>query len=165
MNDELDLGENDSKISMRKFLLLGGGALLLMLLGGGLTFYTMDLLLGSDNGNDTGTNNREAESIYYQIEPSFIINFPDNPVARLLQVTIEVVGHSETAIDAVRQHEPMVKNNLIMLLGAQDPAELRSRKGKERLRDQVLEEIRKVLDEQTGQPHITQIYFTGFVMQ
>lgn len=56
------------------------------------------------------------------------------------------------------------------LLVDKSPAEqveqgLRSREGKEKLREEVLAEVRKVLEEQTGEAGVEQVYFTSFVMQ
>jgi flagellar FliL protein len=52
-----------------------------------------------------------------------------------------------------------------MLYSNQDPATLNSREGKEMLRTQTLEEVRKVLEEQTGEGGVENVYFTSFVMQ
>ena len=52
-----------------------------------------------------------------------------------------------------------------MLFGSQDAQALRSREGKEALRQEVLGEIQRVLEERIGEQGIEEAYFTSFVMQ
>jgi flagellar FliL protein len=52
-----------------------------------------------------------------------------------------------------------------MLFGNQDPHTLNSREGKENLRSETLEEIQKVMTEETGDAGVDSVFFTSFVMQ
>ena len=60
---------------------------------------------------------------------------------------------------------PVIKNNIILMLSSQTYGLLISREGKEELRKHTLEEIRKVLKENYGEPGVEEVYFTSFVMQ
>jgi flagellar FliL protein len=42
---------------------------------------------------------------------------------------------------------------------------LNTREGKEKLREETLEEVQKVLLEETGEPGVDNVFFTSFVMQ
>jgi len=69
------------------------------------------------------------------------------------------------AAKAVEEHMPVIRNSLVMLFSGQKYEDVATREGKERLRQQTLAEIRKVLEERTGKPGIEDVYFTAFVMQ
>ena len=68
-------------------------------------------------------------------------------------------------IDQVKEHGPAIRNGLVMLFSSQDPVTLNTRDGKEALRKQSLDEINKVLKEQSGLTGVENVYFTSFVMQ
>ena len=106
-----------------------------------------------------------ASAVYLALDPAFVVNFPDQGVMRFLQITVEVGTHNPLAIDAVKLHMPIIRNNLVMLFSGQTLQTISSRESKEKLRAQALSEIRKVLEEQTGDPGIENVYFTSFVMQ
>ncbi|MND09812.1 flagellar basal body-associated protein FliL [compost metagenome] len=52
-----------------------------------------------------------------------------------------------------------------MLFGAQKPADITTREGKEKLQADVLAEMQKIMKEETGKPSVDAVYFTSFVMQ
>ena len=59
----------------------------------------------------------------------------------------------------------VIRNNLLLLFGSQNYEGLRTREGKERLREAVLAEVRAIVKERAGRDGVTQVYFTHFVMQ
>ena len=94
-----------------------------------------------------------------------MVNFNDDSDVRFLQVTLQIATRDPAVIEQVKEHAPAIRNNLVMLFSNQDPAVLNTREGKETLRTQTLEEVRKVLEEQTGEGGVENVYFTSFVMQ
>ena len=54
---------------------------------------------------------------------------------------------------------------MVMLMSNQEFSEIRTVKGKENLRKQTLSAIKNVLKENTGDEGITELYFTGFIIQ
>ena len=57
------------------------------------------------------------------------------------------------------------RNALVMLFSSQDAKTLVSRDGKEKLRSDALDEIRKIVAERTQGATLDAVYFTSFVMQ
>lgn len=106
-----------------------------------------------------------AVAVYLALDPPFVVNFEDQGVVRFLQITVEVGTHDPLVLDAMKLHMPIVRNNLVMLFSSQDLKSVTSREAKEKLRADALAEIRKVLEEQTGDPGVENVYFTSFVMQ
>ena len=108
----------------------------------------------------------EIAMLYQDLEPAFVVNFQGSPEARVLQVAISVASEDPAAIDAVKKHTPMIRNNLLMLMSAEDPAALKTAEGKDALRAKILEEINAIVKKQARKKDaIEEIYFTAFIMQ
>ncbi len=168
--EDLDLGEEEPKTSKKKILLFAIVGLVLLIAMGAALYFLGVFSSADEEGEGQEAEEQQAqhepppEAIYYKIEPAFVVNF-HSKAARLLQVTVEVMARDPDYINALKKHTPIIKNNLLMLFAGQDPAALRNRAGKERLRAQALAEVQKVLKEQTGEPGVEAVYFTSFVMQ
>ena len=107
----------------------------------------------------------KSPPIYLTVEPAFVVNLEDPAGLRFLQLQIELMGREAESLEAVKQHNPRIRNALLMLLGQQQIADLSTRAGKEQLQAAVLLEIQTILEEETGKPGIEAVYFTSFVMQ
>ena len=104
------------------------------------------------------------EPIYLALDPPFVVNFQSDTATRFLQVGVQLMAHDQKALDAAKASEPAVRNALVMLFSSQDAKTLISRDGKEKLRTDALDEIRKIVGERTRAP-LDAVYFTSFVMQ
>lgn len=103
--------------------------------------------------------------IYLALDPPMVVSFEDQEAIRFLQVTVEVMSRDEEAILAFTTHTPLIRNNLLMLMGGQTLADLTNTKGKEALRQAALTEVRSILKRNIGKPGIDDLYFTSFVVQ
>ncbi|OOG26196.1 flagellar basal body protein FliL [Thioalkalivibrio denitrificans] len=103
--------------------------------------------------------------VYKEIDPPLVVNFQGPSRIRYVQVGMVISSTDKRTLDAVDRHMPVIRNNLIMLLSDKTYEELNSREGKERTRQEVLDNVRQVLFERTGEANIDAVYFTSFVMQ
>lgn len=153
--------------SKKKFLWLGIGlVVLLALLGiGGW------LLLGSGEAAPAEDAENVADlpqpALYLQLEPAFLANYSVGGRQRYLQVSMAVMTRQQAALDALQNHMPMVRNRIIMLLGARDFAGLLEAAGREQLQADVLAALQEILVKETGPegPTVEQVFFTNLVMQ
>jgi flagellar protein FliL len=107
-----------------------------------------------------------AAPIYFKFDPAFVVNFGGEGSARYLQVTVEAMARDPAAIEGLKNFEPAVRNDLVMLFSGQDNGTLMTVDGKEKLRAATLASIRKVLDgEGSNGKVIEAVYFTSFVIQ
>lgn len=106
----------------------------------------------------------KAPQVYLPMEP-FVVNFDMSADVRFMQVTLQVAARDPLVIERVKEHTPAIRNGLVMLYSSQDPVALNTRAGKESLLKQSLDEINKVLKDQTGSAGLENVYFTSFVMQ
>ena len=105
------------------------------------------------------------QEIFFPIEPPIVVNFTNPTRARFLQITMEVLVHSDAAVANIKKYMPIIRNNIVLNLSSVDANEMTSREGKEKVRADILNEMRAILKERTGEPSVEQVYFTGFVMQ
>ena len=103
---------------------------------------------------------------YVKLEPPFVVNFEAKGMMRFLQVAVEVMTRDPETAELITKNDPMIRNDLIMLLGSQTYETISSREGKEKLRTEALNVVAKVIEAEGGNPkHVEQLYFTSFVMQ
>jgi flagellar protein FliL len=104
-------------------------------------------------------------AIYLPLDPPFVVNSQDQGASRFLQVTVELMAYDAAAIEELKKHMPLIRNSLVMLFSSQMVTDLRTREGKEKLREAALEEVQRVMEEQIGSSDIESLYFTSFVIQ
>lgn len=139
-------------------------ALAVVLVGGGATAGL--LLMHSKSGGANAKKIKPAGPAHYLALKPFVVNFQGSQEARFLQVAVQVMSRDPKALTLVQQNDPVVRNNLLMLLGGQQYTTLDTEAGKEQLRAAVLAAIRKVVAGAGGKPgEIEAVYFTSFVMQ
>lgn len=102
---------------------------------------------------------------YLALSPAFVVNLSDTETMRYLQVDIEVMARDAAVLDAVKAHLPIIRNDLLLLMGQQKSADLETREGKEKLQAAALAEVQRILTEQTGKAGVEALYFTSLVMQ
>jgi flagellar FliL protein len=102
--------------------------------------------------------------LYHAFEP-LIVNFTEDGQLRFLQVTVEVMARDPKTIAAVQANTPVLRNDLLLLVGSRDMKQLLTREGKEQLRSLALQEVRGTMSRLSPDAKVEDLYFTGFVMQ
>ena len=103
-------------------------------------------------------------ALYYAIDPPLVANFEDASAVRFLQISMEIMAHDEKTIDSLQKNNPVIRNNLLLLMSNRNYQSLMSREGKEQLRQEALAEIRAVQKKEGG-PDVDDLLFTSFVVQ
>jgi flagellar FliL protein len=106
-----------------------------------------------------------AEKLYYDMDKAFIVNFPKGSSARAAQISVSFLVAGEETSEALKKHEPMIRNNLLMMISAQGVETMGTREGKEKLRAAMLHEVTEILKKMTGKSPVEEVFFTSFVMQ
>ena len=109
--------------------------------------------------------------IYLALEPALVASIDDQEAIRFVQINVEVMARQQNALNAVVTHTPVIRNNLLMMLGRKEISELTSSEGKEAFRQEALTEVQSILekmeppnpDEPLGE--VEYLYFTGFMVQ
>jgi flagellar protein FliL len=108
----------------------------------------------------------KAPALYVEFEPPFVVNFEAKGVMRFLQVSVQVMTRDAETAELVKQHDPKLRNDLLLLFGSQTYETISTLEGKEHLRNEALQTVAKVIDDEGGEGKtVEQLYFTSFVMQ
>jgi flagellar FliL protein len=104
--------------------------------------------------------------LYLPFDPPFVVNFQADQLVRFLQVSVEVMSRDPKTLDLLKNNDPVVRNDLLILFGNQQYTVLSTPAGKEQLRADALTAIRKDVAQAGGDPkRVEAVYFTSFVMQ
>lgn len=179
---DLDNGEEVAPKSSKKMIIIIIGVVLLiagiaggMFLGG---FFdgnpeTAETSQTADDGSDGDSDSKNVEQsseetadiAYWPLEPAFVLNFEGKSKARFMQIGLEVSTTNEKSYAAVKKHQPVIRNEIVLLLSGQKYEEMVTPEGKEQLRAELIETINIILKRHKAKKGIDNIYFTSFVMQ
>ncbi|HWK75269.1 MAG TPA: flagellar basal body-associated FliL family protein [Povalibacter sp.] len=108
----------------------------------------------------------KGPALYVKMDPPFVANFEAKGLVRFLQVSVEIMTRDPVTSELLKQHDPMIRNDLLMLFGNQQYENISTSEGKDRLRAQALEAVKKIIGQEGGDARkVEQLYFTSFVMQ
>ncbi len=157
---------------MTAIILVVGGLFIAGILPGGgdsgnsvVTQDDGDEEYDDEEGDEEEEDGELQPAVYLPIDPAFVVNFASQGKARFLQITVEVMTRDVTVPDKVKLHMPVIRNNLMLLFSDQSYDSVSTLEGKESLREEALEVVQQILEEETGDPGIEAVYFTSFVMQ
>jgi len=160
--EEVEGGAEQPAKGGKKGLVIG--LVLLLVLGGG-GFAGWKMFAGK---GDPARKEVEAKlpPRYINLDPPFVVNFEAESMVRFLQVTVGAMTRDLEIEKMIKDNDPRVRNDLLMILGNQTYDTVASVEGKESLRTRCLESIRAIVKEMGGDPKkVEALYFTSFVMQ
>jgi flagellar protein FliL len=156
--------EKKSKLPM----IVAAAVVALLAAGGGAYFF-----IGKKDPAEQDAKAAKAQqsapkgpAIYVEFDPPFVVNFEARGAVRFLQISAQVMTRDPATAELVKTHDPVLRNDLLMLFGSQTYDLLSTREGKEQLRAQALQSVAKVVTSEGGNGKaVEQLYFTSFVMQ
>ena len=159
-------GQEGAPAKKKPWLIIAIIAVVVLGGAGGGAFF---LLGGKSDPKKAHAEEKKEEHlppIYIALDPPFVVNFEAEQLVRFLQVTVQVMTRDPETAEQVKSNDPVVRNDLLLLLGNQNYPTISSRDGKEKLRQQALDAVRKVVKSAGGKPEkVEAVYFTSFVMQ
>lgn len=104
---------------------------------------------------------------YVELEPNFTLNYGDMVGGRLryLQTAITLQVADNLAALEVNAHADALRHAIIMHITAQDHDTVRSNSGRETMQEELLFELQRIMERETGEPMIERVLFTFFVLQ
>lgn len=179
MDDEEENNTNEAKESggMMKIILLVNAVLILIGIAVGATIFMMSgddeskvaepdtEVLSDEVADEVPAPRSGGTPIYVPLNPAFVVNFENQDLVSFLQVDIQIMTYDTSVEQALKVHMPVVRNELLLLLGGKQYHEINTREGKRKLSQEAIREIRRVLDEAGAPSGVEALYFTSFVMQ
>ncbi len=170
-NEDLDLDVKPASSNKKTIIIMAVVGVLLIGISVGATLF---FLGGKSDAEGEATEAEVVEKedknvpkkpLYLPLE-TMVVNFADPKPARYLQVDIQLMAYKPEVLTAVEENMPVVRNDILVLLGSQTYDAVNNREGKDALRQQILDAVNRILKMQAGSKDKLQaVYFTSFVMQ
>jgi flagellar FliL protein len=158
----------EGKKSSKKLIIIIVATVILLAAGGGAAYFFMK----GDSSNEEKAEHVEedesevpAEKFYFDISKPIVVDFPKGSAVKHGRITVSMLAEGTETIEVLKKNEPMIRNNLLMLIGAQDSAVLNTREGKDVLRKAMLDDVNAVIKKMAGKGQVEELFFTSFVMQ
>lgn len=151
----------------KKLFLLIAGALLLVVSAVGATLWLMkDQLAGDADDEPVAEAAPVVLPVQYVImKPEFVVSFQVGPRQRFLQLTLEIMTRQPAVVEALRLHDPLLRNEIIRIISEQDFNHLRTAEGRVELQQRLLEHIALLVKRESGVDGVEAVLFTNLVMQ
>lgn len=169
-NEEAEAPADGGK---KKLIILIVVLLLLVALSVGGTIVALKMFSGAEDEmleaelieEEVEEDMSQSPAIYYPLKPPIIVNFESRGRQRFLQAELTLMMRDENVVQTIEIHMPMIRNALVLMFSGQVYEDVQTAEGKDQLREQALEEIQKLMEQEIGKPGIEQVLFTNFVMQ
>lgn len=103
-------------------------------------------------------------SIYVELEKALVTTVQADGRQRYAQVYLALGAQDAQALDAAELHMPLIRSQLVTVLGGSKFNDLQTPEGRKGLADKMLATVNQVL-EQEGEPAIKRVLFRNFVVQ
>ncbi len=133
-------------------LILSGG-------GGGAWYYFKMLPAQAEAAAAEPT---PAPTLYFELRPAFVANLAGG---RFLQVELDLMARDQAVIEAVKKHNPAIRNDLLLLLGSQKPSDIDALAGKLAVQQAAADAINAILEKRENGLQVEEVYFSSLVMQ
>jgi flagellar FliL protein len=103
--------------------------------------------------------------LYLELRPSLVGNYGDGPRPRFYKADVALRVTGTFAMARLEHHQPLIRNELIMLFAAVPTGGMDSLEAKEQLRQKALERIRAAIEYEEGYPLVEDLLFTNLIAQ
>lgn len=153
---------------MKKMIILGVAALLLVGMSVGASLYFTGAL---DNAPVVGAAEPAKEKplpeeiLYYHVQPEFVVNFQGKSRVKFLMIELSVVTRDKQVLKILNDHDPELRNTLLLMLSTQDSEVLKTIEGKQALQNSAIQHIDEIVGKYYRNERIMDVLITRLVMQ
>jgi flagellar FliL protein len=114
------------------------------------------------NGGEESAGPKVA---YVSLVPALVGNFGAGPKLKFYKADIALRVTGTEAEEKVEHHEPLIRNQLVMLFSQQTDASMADEAAKEKLRQEALKQVQDVLNQEEGKPIVEDLLFNNLIIQ
>ena len=120
----------------------------------------------ADEESDEGTEEVKNDYHYFQLEPDIITNYiKTGKRIGFVRITVELMAKSKSNYSVIDDHEPLIRDKIITILGEQTEAIVKSITERETIRKRCLDEVNEMLQAETGKKPLEDLFFTKYIYQ
>jgi len=102
---------------------------------------------------------------YVSLFPALVGNFGEGPKLKFFKadISLRVTGADVEA--RVKHHDPLIRNQLVMLFSQQTEEAMAAPGARETLRAEALKQVQEVLTQEEGKPLVEDLLFNNLIIQ
>lgn len=169
MAENISADEPVEKKGKLKLILLSGLLILLAigLAGAGALWFMNGSLPGVGDDGDANAQVIQPEflpSVYLDLEKPLLTTVQAGDRQRYAQVHVSLEAENQAALDAAKVHLPLLRSQLIQLMGSRSFDSLRAPEGRVELAQAMTTRVNELLVNENAAP-IRHVLFNNFVVQ
>jgi flagellar FliL protein len=153
---------------MKKMIMMAVAALLLVGVSVGASLFFTGALSKEPDSAAAGPVEEAPlpeEILYHNVQPEFVVNFPGKSRVKFLMIEMSVATRDEEVLTVLSDHDPELRNSLLLLLSEQDSEALKTVEGKQALQKSAIERIEEVVGKYYRNDRVLDVLITRLVMQ
>lgn len=109
----------------------------------------------------------EPKVSYISLTPPFVGNYglDGTPKLKVYKADVALRVTGEEAVKAVKDNEPLIRNQLVALFAQQTTETMNNVEAKEKLRQEALKQTQQVMNDETGKPVVEDLLFNNLIIQ
>jgi flagellar FliL protein len=104
-----------------------------------------------------------ASMSYFEMTPSIVVNVKGK--AKYIRCDVQLMTRDESKLSVLSLHAPALRHELILLLSDQNGMDIRTTKGKEKMRKLALKALQDAMKKLMGEALIDDLFFTTYLVQ
>lgn len=128
---------------------------------------SMSVLASEEKEEAEGEEGAEKAPVvtYVSLVPALVGNYGSGPKLKFFKADIALRVTGAEAEEKVTYHEPLIRNQIVMLFAQQTDETLGSVEAKEKLRVEALKQVQQVLQQEEGKPLVDDLLFNNLIVQ
>ena len=101
---------------------------------------------------------------YHALDPDIITNYlGDGKTLGYVRVTVELMAENAADLKLLEQHDPLIRDAIIRLIGSKTGAQIKSLVSREELRKECEGKVNELLVRETGKKAVRELIFTKYL--
>lgn len=150
------------KSKKKLIIIIAVGVLLLAAIGGGAAVF---LSKKSHPDKEKEHKSEPAKAPSFLPLEAFTVNLQSDTGDKYLQISMTMQVEDEAQVNLIKANMPQVRSRLLMLLSSKDATELLSAEGKEKLVDEIVEQVKLPFTPKGEPQKVSGVFFTAFIIQ
>ena len=132
----------------------------------GCTLLNTHAFANEDAAADPASAAVQPGFAYHALDPDIITNYlGDGKTLGYVRVTVELMAENAADLKLLEQHDPLIRDAIIRLIGSKTGTQIKSLVSREELRKECEGKVNELLVRETGKKAVRELIFTKYLYQ
>ncbi|MBL0519254.1 flagellar basal body-associated FliL family protein [Aeromonas caviae] len=138
----------------------------ILLLSLGCTLLNTQAFANEEEATDPASSAVQPGFAYHALDPDIITNYlGDGKTLGYVRVTVELMATDAADLKLLEQHDPLIRDAIIRLIGSKTGTQIKSLVNREELRKECEAKVNELLVKETGKKAVRELIFTKYLYQ